>query len=102
MYPASERAGWSADAQLSLMKLWGSILLCLMHLNMWSPQASCVMPHGQVGVLADVKIGRRSFRLSARVKLQFGRRLFLLLRHIDISGYDVCGTRILGSRCICS
>jgi hypothetical protein len=63
---------------------------------MWSPHLSCSCPHGQVGMFASLKIGSRSLRFIARRKLQFGRRWAGLLRHIEISGYDVCGTRRLG------
>ncbi len=39
MYPAVAKAGWRA-------------LLMFRHLNVWSPQQSCLEPHLQVGVLS--------------------------------------------------
>jgi hypothetical protein len=99
MYPASDNAGWRASAQLSRMKWCGSILLCFLQVKIWSPHLSCSFPHGQVGMFALLNIGSRSLRLIAMRKLQFGRRWAGLLRHIEISGYDVCGTRRLGRMC---
>ncbi len=34
--------------------------------------------------------------------LQLGSLCWELLLHIPTKGYDVCGERILGSRCLCS
>ncbi len=86
MYPARDSAGWSANAQLSRITWCGKILLCLTHLNIWSPHLSWIAPQGQDGVLSLSKIGSRSFRFIAMMKLQLGRRFRSILRHIDMSG----------------
>ena len=96
MYPARDSAGCSANAQLSRRKLCGAILLCLWHVNMWSPHTSWMHPQGHVGMLVSSKSGRRSFRFIAIRKLQLGNRFRSMLRHMETSGYDVCGTSMLG------
>ena len=47
-------------------------------------------------------IGSLNFRLMAMSVIQFGSRFCLLLRHMPMRGYDVCGERRLGMRCRCS
>lgn len=49
-----------------------------------------------------MKIGSLSFRSIAIVKDQLGSLCDGLLQFIPINGYDVCGDRMLGSRCVCS
>lgn len=87
IYPASDRAGCKASAQVSRRKWCGSILLCFLQVNMWSPHLSWLLPQGHVGMLfSSVKSGRRSFRFIAMRKLQFGSRLRSTLRHMETSG----------------
>ena len=101
MYPAVDRAGWIAFAQESRMELWAPILLICRHWNAWSPYASCVLPHRQMGRFVSVCIGSLSLRLREMSKLQFGSRWEGLLRFIPIRGYDVCGESMLGRRWTC-
>ena len=82
------------------MKLCACFLLCLIQLNVWSPHISCCVPHGHICVF--VNNGSQSLRFMAMRKLQFKRRLEGLLLLRETSGYDVCGTKMLGSKCICS
>ena len=55
------------------------------------------MLHLQVGQLVGSKIGKRNFRRRAIWKAQFGSLCCAMLHDIPISGYDVCGDRMLGS-----
>ncbi len=36
------------------------------------------------------------------MNIQFGKRCSGLLLFIPVSGYDICGDRMLGRRCLCS
>jgi hypothetical protein len=47
-------------------------------------------------------MGSRNFRLVAIKNVQLGSRWAGLLLFIPISGYDVCGDNMLGSRWVCS
>ena len=100
--PVSASADCNAGAQQSRMKLWGCFLLCFLQLKAWSPQASWILLHGHFGSCSVLNIGSLSFRLMAKRKLQFGCLLDLLDLFIEISGYEVCGTRMLGRRWMCS
>ena len=79
------------------MLLCTPILHIRLHWKVWSPNLSGWRPQGQKGFVV-----LRSFRLMHISKIQGGNRLEALLRHMVISGYDICGDRMLGRRWRCS
>ena len=102
IYPDVDRAGWSASAHESRIMLCANFLLIFVQLKVWSPHWSCVVPHLQRGGCSLVsKTGNRSFCWSANFVLQLVSLCCVLLLHIPTSGYEVCGERILGSKCMC-
>ena len=102
MCPDNASGCCNVIAQLSRIKLCGIFLLCFLHLKVWSPHLSCCFPHGHCGRWEFVNRGSLSFLFIAIRKLQLGSRFAVLLRFMLMSGYDVCGTRMLGNRCRCS
>jgi hypothetical protein len=97
-YPAVERDGASACAKPSRIALCTPILQMRVHLKMWLPKISTIVPQAQIGWLVVRCRGRRSFRLMPVSNCQLRRWLCGLLRHNPIRGYDECGESRLGRR----
>ena len=97
-----ESAGVSTEGRPLRMLLCAPILQMRLHWNVWSPYLSAWVPHAHNWGVSAGSSGRRSLRFMHMSKIQGASRFDGTLRHIPISGYDVCGESMLGRRCRCS